>query len=172
MSWARQGEEAGECLKMQKLCLCIALPIKELLGLEREIYPFLLLRSDPWFYFTSWFLFALFLPSLDFITPLNPVTNLFHFSGCGIPPSRPQLKKKSLCFFLFVFLNFWPHFKFFFFFFKFWHVGSNPCALQWKYRVLTTGPPGKSQYGDALNWFVLKRLIWLLWGESTFHGQD
>lgn len=136
MSWARQGEEAGECLKMQKLCLCIALPIKELLGLEREIYPFLLLRSDPWFYFTSWFLFALFLPSLDFITPLNPVTNLFHFSGCGIPPSRPQLKKKSLCFFLFVFLNFWPHFKFFFFFLNFgmWdqtHVPYSGSTESW-----------------------------------------
>ena len=23
--------------------------------------------------------------------------------------------------------------------------GSNPCALQWKHGVLTTGPPGKSQ---------------------------
>ena len=147
MSWARQGEEAGECLKMQKLCLCIALPIKELLGLGREIYLFLLLRSDPWFYFTSWFLFALFSPSLDFIT--------HSFEPCHKSVSLPWLWNSTfqasaqeeifVWFFWFVFLNFWPHFKFFFFF-KFWHVGSNPCALQWKYRVLTTGPPGKSLY--------------------------
>ena len=45
----------------------------------------------------------------------------------------------------------------FFFFFFFWphwvacgilvlQSGSNSCPLQWKYRVLTTGPPGKSIY--------------------------
>ena len=28
--------------------------------------------------------------------------------------------------------------------FKFLDQGSNPCPLQWKCRVLTTGPPGKS----------------------------
>ena len=28
---------------------------------------------------------------------------------------------------------------------KFPDQGSNPCPLQWKCRVLTTGPPGKSQ---------------------------
>ena len=39
-----------------------------------------------------------------------------------------------------------------FFNFAMWHVRSwypsresNPCSLQWKLRVLTTGPPGKSQ---------------------------
>ena len=47
---------------------------------------------------------------------------------------------------------------FFFFFFLFlatWLAGSyqqfpkkgsNPCPLQWKCRVLTTGPPGKAQF--------------------------
>ena len=34
---------------------------------------------------------------------------------------------------------------------QFPHQGSNPCPLQWKRRVLTTGPPGKSQkYGNIL----------------------
>ena len=42
---------------------------------------------------------------------------------------------------------------FFFFFFLAEHTGSlfinqgpNLCSLQWKYRVLTTGPPGKSLF--------------------------
>ena len=25
-----------------------------------------------------------------------------------------------------------------------WHAGPNPCPLQWKHGVLTTGPPGNS----------------------------
>ena len=50
-----------------------------------------------------------------------------------------------------------------FFFLAAWHVGSyfpnqgsNPCPLQWKYGVLTTGPPGKS---------LSRFLIW-----PFFHG--
>ena len=36
--------------------------------------------------------------------------------------------------------------------------GSNPCPLQWKHRVLTTGPPGKSRkspVGSSLLLFPL-----------------
>ena len=31
---------------------------------------------------------------------------------------------------------------------------SNPCPLQWKHGVLTTGPPGKSLICSFLNWVV------------------
>ena len=59
--------------------------------------------------------------------------------------------------FLFIYLSvaFQPEDLCFFFSFSFFFLphagsqfpnqGSNPCPLQWKFRVLTTGPPGNSQ---------------------------
>ena len=53
-----------------------------------------------------------------------------------------------------------------FFFFcqnlKFLDQGSNPCPLQWKHGVLTTGPPGKSHKPDPLmpTWHCYVRLRW------------
>ena len=51
----------------------------------------------------------------------------------------------------------------YYFFFLAWHVGSsfpnqgsNPCPLQWKHGILTTGPSGKPMEGNN---FKAKNLI-------------
>ena len=46
---------------------------------------------------------------------------------------------------------------------KFPKQGSNPCPLQWKHRVLTTGPPGKSLWGI----FILTIIVFVFPGGSV-----
>ena len=79
--------------------------------------------------------------------------------GLFIHPLSPQWTLTLVVAFLFVYFlaeSKWP-FIFFIFVRVTWHVGSqfpdqglNLSPLHWKFRVLTTGPPGKSL------WYLLK----------------
>ena len=110
----------------------------------------------------------------------NPVLfSLFRMSiNCssllGVPLSVPQCHSpflSDLCFSYFPFplLCFFSFIHSFFFFFFFFFLGlsaglkgskfpdqrSNLCLLQWKYGVLTSGPPGNSSYFFISDYFYL-----------------
>ena len=108
MSWARQGEEAGECLKMQKLCLCIALSHKRIFRPWEGNIPVFAPEIWSLILFHILIFVCLVFSFLGFYNSLLWTLSQIPFTSLDVESHLPGLSsRRNLC--VFCFFNFWPY---------------------------------------------------------------